>query len=65
MLAKQGFLTTEPSHRPLENAKKYRKLLSFFYEQGNDLAFFIPAIIAMGKLSEAKEYFLPLTNLDQ
>lgn len=48
MLAKQAFLTTEPSHQSLENAKKYRKLPSFFYEQGNELAFFIPAVIAMG-----------------
>lgn len=31
-----------------ENAKKYRKLLSFLCEQGNELAFFIPAVIAMG-----------------
>lgn len=47
MLAKQVLLTTEPSHQPLENAKKYRKLLSFFYEQSNELAFFTPAVIAM------------------
>lgn len=53
MLAKQTFLIPEPSRRLLENATK------LFYEQGNELAFFIPAVIAMGKLSETKEHFYP------